>query len=573
MGEAVGKWFMAKVAPFLDFALHEVVLRWRFVAGVVAVVAVTLVLAWLLLPILTNDLGLWTSLWGLPLGAWIFAALLLSFVVLDARGRWRNHLNGPPATDSSYPNRIVFAGFYEVEPRGRLYRGGLSRPLERRFLDVLRRELATHRLNTSGLRLGNGPLRVQVVNWHSPRGFAEAHDEVAFRSYLEGLPNAGVGAIWGTVAQDGRFATFEVVADEERFHGGPVYSDMMKRICGLAEVEGVGTPKLAELLAKVLVAFYGMGYCDPLGAEGRPLDTLPVVADSKRLVRAAVSELRAAGTREAEEASGRLEKLLMSQLIRQEARALRLAGRHRQAIHRLVESLEIDLFAPFADEAGFRLFLESAYNHSVSELGDDLRRFSSEQGDPEGGDTLDTNLADRFSQRALIGYPPPNIERLMVYLKDSHAEGLASDELTEGAFARLDARYPDNAYVHYYWGEARRLVSLAKHDPDAGPTYAAALDRAREKFERAHALEPSLWIALLRVAGLFAASAQGETDHEAIARRVQHGLEANARATRYLEENMPEWLADHDPRAVGRSSDPTAGAGPEDHGGPTLPDE
>lgn len=188
MMQPIGEWFFGKVSPYLDFVLHEVVLRRRFLLLVASATGVAFAVWWFS-PALSAlgaeyvGLGLPQSIWRVPLVAWTFAASLFFGTALWAIDEWKRHLRGP---SGAALGGIVVAGFYEADGRGRLRRGGKSAPLENRFLGSLREELGHHRVNTSGLQLAGWPVRVESVDWRSPRGFAEAHDQESFRQYLGG---------------------------------------------------------------------------------------------------------------------------------------------------------------------------------------------------------------------------------------------------------------------------------------------------------------------------------------------------------------------------------------------------
>jgi hypothetical protein len=186
--QPIGEWFFGKVSPYLDFALHEVVLRRRFLLFVALTAGVAFAVWWFspVIPALGAKyvgLGLPQSIWRVPLVAWAFAASLVMGTAFWARNKWRRQLRGP---SGAALGGIILAGFYETDGRGRLRRGGKSAPLESRFLGSLRDALGNHRVNPSGLRLAGWPVHVDSVNWRSPRGFAEAHDQESFREYLGG---------------------------------------------------------------------------------------------------------------------------------------------------------------------------------------------------------------------------------------------------------------------------------------------------------------------------------------------------------------------------------------------------
>ena len=540
----IRSWLFQKSAPYREFVLHEVVFRWRFLVYVAVAAVATFAIAALLTSIpMPSARGLDPSLrptvlW-LPLWVWTFAAILAICTALDARSRWRAHERGPAASGLPYPDRIVFAGFYGAGPSGRLCRSNQSLALDRAFSSSLRDELGKHRLNSSGVQLADRPIHVDLVDWRSPRGFAETHDQESFRPHLSHIARGSTGVIWGTVAEDGTFATFEVIGEETNFHGGPIYTDIMNRIRALAEIRSLKTSNLASLMGKVLAGFYGMAYCDPIGDAGMPLQTLPLLDDSKRLVREALEQLRAENPENAEAArvADRLEKLLLPLIGRQEAWGLRVAGQQEQALERLVEALEINLLTPFDTEADYKLFLESTYNHSTSQLAEQWRLRLGEQqraSDPAYG--------QRFRERALADYPPPSLDLLPVWIGYAHSDKLDSEALTESLFGRLARRYPDNAFVHYYWGEARRVVSLVKYGTSSGVPHVPSLDRAIEQFEKAREVAPEFEIAAVRIGGLLVTSAFGMEKEDEKRRRLSTGFETTLSAQRYLEANMPEWL-------------------------------
>ena len=539
-------WLFQKSAPYREFVLYEVVLRWHFLVYVALAAVATLALAVLLALIPTSSVwglapSLQTSVLWLPLWAWTFLAVLAICTALDARIRWRAHEHGPAASGLPYPDRVVFAGFYEAGSSGRLCRSNRSLSLERAFSSSLRDELSGHRLNSSGVQLAGRPVRVDLIDWRAPRGFAEAHDQESFRPHLRRIARGSAGVIWGTVAGDGTFATFEVVGEETNFHGGPIYAEIMNRICTLAEVRSLRTPNLASLIGKVLAGFYGMAYCDPIGDEGRPLQTLPLLDDSKRLVRETLEQLHAENPEnenaEVARVADRLEKLLLPLIVRQEAWGLRVAGQEEQALERLVEALEIDLFTPFDTEGEYKLFLESTYNHSTSQLAEQWRLRLGEQQRAS-----DPAYAQRFRERALADYPPPSLDLLPVWIGYAHSEELDSETLTEALFERLARRYPANAFVHYYWGEARRVVSLVKYGTAPGSPHVPSLDRAIEQFQKAREVAPEFEIAAVRIGGLLITSAFGMEKEDEMRRRLNTGFETTLSAQRYLEANMPEWL-------------------------------
>lgn len=537
MQRALGKWVFGKVAAYLEFTLHEVVLRRRFLKCAAASLITALVVMALLL-----YFRLSVKLAGLPLVVWVFVAALLLCTILVARSRWKSHLQGPAGESMS---RIVFAGFYEARADGRLFRGARSIPLERSFLRSLDRELGDHRLNTSGLWLDSSPLSVTVVDWRSPRGFAETYDEESFQGYLQGLSHRSIGVVWATVTEDGSFGVFDVLGDEDHFHGGPLYTDMMQRVCALAEVPNVRTSTLTILVAKALAAFYGLAYCDPLGDNGNPLDTLPVLHDSKRLLNEIVRELRSSNDPDATATAEKLDRLLRSQIVRQEAWGLWIAGRKAQALPRLVEALEIDLFNPLPGEAEFKVLCESVYNHSISQLREEWRIRLTEESQQT---PTDPAIVHRFIDRVRVNYPPPALEMLVNWIQLAHSDRLDSETLTEELFTKLDSRYPNNAYVHYYWGEARRIVFLLAGDTDPEALQVARVDRAIERFERAYELDPDLELAAMRIDGLLVSSAVSMEDSAEAKRRIGRGMAMIANGSRYLEAHLPEGFADRNRR-------------------------
>ncbi len=322
-----------------------------------------------------------------------------------------------------------------------------------------------------------------------------------------------------------------------------MYARFMSRLCELAYVPGVTPSRLAELLGKTVAAVYGQTYCEVLCVEGKAMEALPLLADSKRLIRAVAYELRSVGTPEAVAAARDLEKLVLSHIVRQEAWTLSYADRQVLAVERLVEVLKVDLFAPMADEAEFKDFCENVYNHSFSQRLDEWTRRLSE-GDPEAASGTPAP-SQRFRERALVDLPTPTLELLTHWIESSHSQETDSEDLAERLFSELDAAYPRNAFVQYYWGEARRLVSVVKYGTRPGTPHVPSMDRAREKFEEAYGLDPELRLAAFRVSGLLMASAVGLEDREEIGRRFGRAAEIQrGAALGFVEENLPELFAD-----------------------------
>ncbi len=149
---------------------------------------------------------------------------------------------------------VLFAGFFvPMGPRGSLTHGGSARSAERIFLDTFSQAMSEHRLNT-GVTIPGVRLPMRTLDYRPPDGFAEVHDYDSFSALIRRWARGRLGAIWGTLREDGRIDRFEVVADPDRYHDGLFVEWGLERIRRVAEDQELPYQVVVRYLATALAA-------------------------------------------------------------------------------------------------------------------------------------------------------------------------------------------------------------------------------------------------------------------------------------------------------------------------------
>ncbi len=414
------------------------------------------------------------------------------------KAAWRAYEHGPEA---AYDDTL-FAGFFvPAGSRGRLTHDGSSRSAERLFLDTFSRSVAEHRLNSSGLIIPGVRLPMRILDYRPPEGFAEEHDYDSFSALVQRWAQGKLGVIWGTLREDGRIDRFEVAVDPNRYRDGLFVEWGLDRIRRVIESHDLPHPGVVRYLAKALAAIWCQGHCHTLNTLGRWRESVPIVADSERLVREALDELAEDGGPEATRAVDAQRKVVLPAIIRQEAASLWFGGERVRALEKLLDALRIYPFSPFGSRERFREYYNNRQAQLYASKYDDFRAFLAARYG-RGHPTFEQDLAPRYAERALIELTPVDLELFVDWTARAAAEGVDLADKVGVWFSRLTSLYPADPFIRLYWGDALKAVTIAEHGEIMSSPDARLWDPVAEKYKRAYALDPTLAVAAVRAGGV-----------------------------------------------------------------------
>lgn len=439
---------------------------------------------------------------------------------------------------------VLFAGFFLPSgPEGRLTGGGASRAFEGQFMEIFRRELSGHRLNTSGIELAGVDLPVRLLDHRPPAGYAGDHDHGSFSEVATRLSERSLGVVWGTVGEGG-LQTLEVVVNPDRFYGGPLALGGFSGVKRLADRENLPSRIRVAFAARALAAMWAQSFCAELDRRRMHAASHTVASDSRRLVERSLDDLGrelGPGERLAVEEQRRG---LLPGIVRQEASSLWREGEEKEAMGRLLDALKIWPYGPLSGPGEFREYCESDYAFGLADRVESLERFVAENY--EGGTAPRKDLARQYAQRALAGLPPVDFELFVGWIEEAIKRGVDAEEDAERWFSELAAVYPEAPFVVAYWGEARRLIAIRKYGAGFGSPTAWRMDRAAEKFEEAHRMAPGVpyFAARAQAIKFTAATAFARTDERE--RRLDEAAGWWEKAKPYYREHAP-WMLEPGP--------------------------
>ncbi|MEW6637151.1 MAG: hypothetical protein AB1425_10125 [Actinomycetota bacterium] len=449
-------------------------------------------------------------------------------------GRFAGYERGPEGADFD----VLFAGFFLPSgPEGRFTRGGASRAFEREFLELFQRELAGHRLNTSGIELGEAVLPARVLDHRLPADYAGCHDYESFSEVTGRLAERTLGVVWGTVRDDGGLGTLEILVNPDRFYGGPQALVALSGVKRLADREDLPSRPTAAFAARVLAAMWAQSFCAELDRRGMHDASYVVASDSRRLVERALEDLgRELGT-VGHQVVEEQQRGLLPQIIRQEASSLWREGKTKEALVRLLDALKIWPYGPLSGRGEFREYEEAHHAFSIAGRVEAFDQFLATNH--KHAPAVRRNIARQYAERALVGFPPVDLELFVVWVQEAFARGVDVEEDVEVWFSELTAAHPREPFVVAFWGEARRLVAVHKYGAGFGSPSSWRMDRAVEKFEEAYAMDQRVPYFAARAQGIrfTAALAFGDTDEGR--RRFDEAAGWWEKAKPYYREHAP----------------------------------
>jgi tetratricopeptide (TPR) repeat protein len=532
-------WIFGKVVPFLDFFLFETVLAKR---GIVAffLSCVASFVVWLCKDSLEQR-GIPLNVRGLPLELWVFATLLCLLLISFAVHKWRAYARGP--RDALFD--VVFVGFYDPSgPEGNFVRTGVSNASEAEFLRTMRQALSEHRIN-SGMQIVHPIERVdllplRVVDYRPPRGFHAVRNIESFENLVRRFSSRCLGIMWGTVDKDGRLDRFEVTLHPVRYHGHRLVEEQFGRKTRQVVGQREMPPRVVvRYIARMLASVWGASFGQMLNDLGRNLESVSVTADSRQLTEEALEELREYGGTDVTDLIRSQQKILLPELLRQEAWSLLLDGQIERALERLFEALKIDLFYPLANVREFADFYNHHYAYETHTHTDAFNKWIVEQRAEDAPEWIKDleETAPRLESRALADLPAPNLVLFVGWFEIS----VVAEANIEGRvlkwFSELSQAYPENPFVLLYWGDALKVLA-GPRDKWTEKTSLEKIDAAIEKYEAAYKLDPSLSVLAVRLSTLYALTAfQFENTNEG-KRRFQKGQYWSEKAKPFYEEYM-----------------------------------
>lgn len=187
---------------------------------------------------------------------------------------------------------VLFAGFFLPSgSEGRFTSGGASRAVEREFLEIFRRELDDHRLNTSGIEVEGATLSARILDHRPPAGYVGAHDHESFSNITKRLAERTLGVVWGTIREGGGLGTLEVVVNPDRFYGGPAALETFSSVKRLADREDLTTTTKMSFAARALAAMWAQSFCAQLDHCRNHVASYVVASDSRHLLERALEDL------------------------------------------------------------------------------------------------------------------------------------------------------------------------------------------------------------------------------------------------------------------------------------------
>lgn len=436
---------------------------------------------------------------------------------------------------------VLFAGFFLPSgPEGRFTNGGASRAVEREFLGIFRRELASHRLNTSGIKLRGAALAARILDHRPPAGYIGAHDHESFAEVMKRLAERTLGVVWGTV-RDGGLGTLEVIVNPDRFYGGPAALVTFSSVKRLADRENLPTMPRTVFAARALAAMWAQSFCAELDRRGSHAESYVVASDSQRLLERALEDLgRDLGPAEhavvEEQRRG-----LLPHVIRQEASSLWQQGETKEALGRLLDALKIWPYGPLSGRGEFREYCEAEYAFSIARRTENFKQFL--EDNYETPPSFKRDLVRQYAGRSLVGLPPVDLSLFLGWVQEAFKRGVDVEQDVESWFYQLATRHPEEPFVVACWGEARRVVAVQKYGAGFGSPSSWRMDRAREKFEEAYRMDPNIpyFAARVQAIGFTAATAFADTDE--VQRRFEEAARWWEKAKPFYREHAP-WLLD-----------------------------
>jgi tetratricopeptide (TPR) repeat protein len=531
-------WLFGKVIPFLDFFLFETVLDKRGAVSLllssVASLVVWLRRGWL------EQIGVPLTIRGFPLELWVLVALTFLLLIVFAVHKWLVYGRGPKGAVYD----VVFVGFYDPSGwEGNFVRTGVSKGLEAEFLRTMTQALSEHRIN-SGMQIvapiERVDLPLRVVDYRPPRGFYSVRNVESFEKLVRKFSLRCLGILWGTVDKDGRLDRFEVITHPLRYHGHrQIEENFGRKTRQVVGQRGLPARVVVRYMARMLAAVWSASFGQMLNDLGRNLESVSVTADSRRLIEEAFEELRENGSADVTDLIQSQQKVLLPELLRQEAWSLLLDTQIERALDRLFEALKIDPFYHLANARAFADFYNHLYAYETLGHSDTFYKWIVEQREDDAPEWIKDveETAPRYESRALADLPPPNLVLFVGWVELSVSVGANIEGRIDKWFSELLKLYPENPFVLVYWGDALKVLAGPRDRWTEKPSL-EKVDEAIKKYEGAYELDSSLSVLAVRLSTLYAITAfQSEGTSEGN-RRFQKGKYWSEKAKPFFEEYM-----------------------------------